>query len=232
MVVMEEKELRKLYHKSVKDRNFYRVVSNEYLPKIRKKGLTPKENPYQDFKDEFRKFFLIIENLSRKGHAIHIKWAFETPPGTRVTRICRKDLRKNYIDLNPDKKHNSYYLKMKGGSMISNVKDLAKQLLKNKSLLTKNNLIQIEKVLKFCDQKSKYKMSIISISRESKYLEKAHFQHFGGKYWSSPFGRYENFKKVILREGLRKYKPYLDGKKLFYIRVLRSVPAKEVHIIR
>ncbi|MBT6773840.1 hypothetical protein HOA91_00570, partial [Candidatus Woesearchaeota archaeon] len=56
--------------------------------------------------------------------------------------------------------------------------------------------------------------------------------HFGGKYWSSPFGRYENFKKVILREGLRKYKPYLDGKKLFYIRVLRSVPAKEVHIIR
>ena len=79
-----------------------------------------------------------------------------------------------------------------------------------------------------CDPKSK-KIETQKKLQESKYLEKAHFQHFGGKYWSSPFGRYENFKKVILREGLRKYKPYLDGKKLFYIRVLRSVPAQEVH---
>ena len=29
-----------------------------------------------------------------------------------------------------DRKHNSYYLRMKGGSMISNIKDLAKELLK------------------------------------------------------------------------------------------------------
>tara|TARA_B100000315_G_scaffold245047_1_gene270450 strand:+ start:74 stop:808 length:735 start_codon:yes stop_codon:yes gene_type:complete len=229
---MEEKELKKLYSKYVMNRNFYRVVSNEYLPKIRKKGLTPEENPYDDFKGELRKFFLIIENLSRKVHTIHIKWAFENPVGTRVSRICRKDLRKNYIDLNPDRKHNSYYLRMKGGSMISNIKDLAKELLKNKSLLTKKNLEQIDKVLKFCDKKSKYKMSTIYIPRSSKYFEKAHFQHFsGGKYWPSPFGRYEHFKKVILREGLRKYKPYLDGEKLFYIRLLKRVPAKEIHKI-
>ena len=228
---MEEKELKRLYSKYVLGRNFYRVVSNEYLPKIRKKGLTPEENPYNNFKSELRKFFLIIENLSRKGHVIHIKWSFEIPTGTRVSRICRKDLRKNYIDLNPDRKHNSYYLKMNGGSLISNVKDLAKQLLKHKKLLTEKNLKQIEKVLQFCDRKSKYKMSIISVSRESKYLEKAHFQHFGGKYWPSPFGRYEHFRKVILKEGLRKYKPYLEGKKLFYLRLLRRVPAKEIHRI-
>ena len=98
---MEEKELKRLYDKCVKNRSFYRVVSNEYLQKIRKKGLTPEENPYNDFKGELRKFFLIIENLSRKGHVIHINWAFETPTRTKVSRICRKDLRKNYIDLNP-----------------------------------------------------------------------------------------------------------------------------------
>ena len=45
---MEEKELKRLYSKYVMNRNFYRVVSNEYLPKIRKKGLTPEENPYDD----------------------------------------------------------------------------------------------------------------------------------------------------------------------------------------
>ncbi|HLD72445.1 MAG TPA: hypothetical protein VJA23_02580 [Candidatus Nanoarchaeia archaeon] len=228
---MEEKDLKRWYNRSVRNRNFYRVVSNEYLPKIRKKGLTPEENPYDHFKKELKQFFLIIENLSRKGHTIHIKWAFETPAGTRVTRICRKDLRKNYIDLNPDKKHNFYYLKMKGGSLVSNVKDLAKQLLKNKSLLNKNNLELIEKVLRFCDKKSNYKMSTLYILRSSKYLEKAHFQHFGGKYWPSPFGRYENFRKVILREGLEKYKPYLEGEKLFYIRFLKRIPAKEIHRI-
>ncbi len=228
---MDEIELRKLYNKYVEKRNFYRVVSNEYLPDIRKKGLTPEDNPYQNFKGELRKFFLIIEHLNRKGHTIHIKWAFETPPGTRVTRICRKDLRKNYIDLNPDRKHNSYYLRMKGGSLISNVKDLAKQLLKNKHLLSEKNLEQIDKVLKLCKKKSKYKMSILYVPRSSKYFEKAHFQHFsGGKYWPSPFGRYEHFKKVILREGLKKYKPYLDGKKLFYIRILKRVPANEIKI--
>ena len=107
-----------------------------------------------------------------------------------------------------------------------------KELLKNKSLLTKKNLEQIDTVLKFCDKKSKYKMSTIYIPRSSKYFEKAHFQHFsGGKYWPSPFGRYEHFKKVISREGLRKYKPYLDGEKLFYIRLLKKVPAKEIHKI-
>jgi hypothetical protein len=229
--VMEEKELKRLYNRYVKDRNCYRVVSNEYLPKIRKKGLTPEENPFDDFKKELRKFFLIIENLGRKGHHIHIKWAFETPTGVRVSRICRKDLRKNYIDLNPDRKHNAYYLNMKGGSLVSNVKDLAKELLKNKALLTEKNLEQISKVLKFCDKKAKYKSSTLYISRTSKYLEKAHFQHFGGKYWPSPFGRYEHFKKVILREGYRKYKPYLEGEKLFYLRLLKRVPAKEIHRI-
>ncbi|MBT4416639.1 hypothetical protein HOC80_00895, partial [archaeon] len=73
---MEEKELKKLYNKYIKNKMFYRVVSNEYIPKIRKKGLTPEENPFDDFKGEIRKFFLIIENLSKKGHDIHIKWAF------------------------------------------------------------------------------------------------------------------------------------------------------------
>jgi len=228
---MEEKELIRLYSKYVKNRNFYRVVSNEYISKIRKKGLTPMENPFDDFKSELRKFFLIIENLRKKGYSIHIKWAFETPEGTKVTRVCRKDLKKNYIDLNPDKKHNDYYLKMKGGSLVSNVKDLAKELLKNKSLLTKKNLEQISKVLKYCEKKSKYKSSTLYISRTSKYFEKAHFQHFRGKYWPSPFGRYEHFRKVILRDGFRKYKPYLGGKKLFYIRLLKIVPAKEIYKI-
>jgi hypothetical protein len=175
---------------------------------------------------------LIIENLSRKGHIIHIKWAFETPTGTRVARICRRDLRKNYIDLNPDREHNTYYLKMKGSSLVSNLKDLAKELLRNKSLLTENNRKQISKILNWCKKRSKYKSSTIKISRTSKYLEKAHFQHFsGGSYWPSPFGRYENFKKVILREGYRKYKRYFEGKKLFYIRLLNRVPAKEIRKI-
>ncbi|MBT4417115.1 hypothetical protein HOC80_03360, partial [archaeon] len=198
-----------------------------YIPKIRKKGLTPEENPFDDFKGEIRKFFLIIENLSKKGHDIHIKWAFETPLGTKVTRISRKDLRKNYIDLNPDKKHNSYYKKMKGGALVQNIKDLAKELLKNKQLLTKKNLEQIAKVVKLCDKKSKYKSSVICIPATSKYLEQGHFQHFKGKYWPSPFGRYENFKKIVLKEGLRKYKPFLEGK-LFYLRLLKRVPAKEL----
>jgi hypothetical protein len=175
---------------------------------------------------------LIIENLSRKGHEIYIKWAFETPSGTKVVRICRKDLRMNYIDLNPNKKHNSYYLRMKGSSLVSNVRDLAKQLLKNKSLLTEDNLKQIAKVLSFCDKKSRYNSSTLLIPKKSRYLEKAHFQHFGGKYWPSPFGSFEHFKKIMTKEGLEKYWPFFKGEKRFYLRLLKKVPASEIKVMK
>ena len=41
---IEEKELKKLYDKYVKNRSFYRVVSNEYLPKILPRERRPPKN--------------------------------------------------------------------------------------------------------------------------------------------------------------------------------------------
>ena len=230
---MQESELKKLYKKHVANKDIYRVVSNEHLPEIRKSGLTPDKNPFEKQKKDLRQFFTIIENLSRKGHVIHIKWAFETPTGTRVTKILRKDLTGNYIDLNPDKEHNNYYLDKKGGSLVSNVIDLSNELLKNKVLLSDKQIKLIKKIIRWCDKKSKYKSSTLYIKKSSKYLEKAYFQHFsGGKYWQSPFGRYNNFKKIILKHGYKKNQPYLENKKRYYLRLLNRIPVKEINKIK
>lgn len=226
---MKEKDLKKLYSQYVEKRNFYRVVSMEYLPKIKKKGFTPAENPFDSKKRDIGRFFTIVENLEKKGNTLYTKWAFENVPGSRVAHVIKKDLRKNYIDLNPDLAHNAYYLKMGGGALVWNVGYLAKELLKRKKLLTKAQINLVEDILHFCKKKERFKMITLCVKATSASLEKAHFQHFGGKYWPSPFGEYAHFQKIIRREGWEKYRPYLEGKKLFYLRLLKRVPAKEIH---
>ena len=182
-----------------------------------------------------RRFYTLIENLEKKGYKITVKWAFEDVYGSRIAQVHRKNLRTYYIDLNPNYKHSEHYAKRKGGDLAFTTKYIAKEIIKEKFPLNNNQKKLINKILKWCDKKSKYKMSTLLISRESPYLEKAHFQHFtGGKYWPSPFGRFEHFKKVISKEGLKKYKPFLEGgiKKVFYLRLTRKVPASEIRWLK
>jgi hypothetical protein len=225
---LTDKELSKLYLKFVKNRYFYRAVSREYLPKIKIHGLTPHESPFEHFKKELRQFLNIIKFLDKKGYKIIYKWPHETPPLSKLIRVLRKDLRKNYLDLSPDGRHHKYYLQRKGGSLVTTILYLLKLIEKKKYPLTPKQVVILNKVGNWCKKRSKYGMATLLIPRSSANLRKAHFQHFGGKYWASPFGNFENFKKVISNEGWEKYKERLQKNKNYYIRLINTVPAKEI----
>jgi hypothetical protein len=52
-----------------------------------------------------------------------------------------------------------------------------------------------------------------------------------GRYVASPFGSFENFKKVVKGDRLKFYDPYLSGKKLFHLRTKKSIHASEIEKI-
>ncbi len=221
--------MEQLYKKYVKDKKLYRVVSEEYIPTIKKEGLTPNKNPFKRVKKKIYKFFKIVKILENQGDVIDTKWGTESAPGSRVAHVTIKDLKKDYIDLNPDKKHNAYYKKMNSGALVWNLEYLADELLKRKDKLTKKEIKLIKELKNFCKEKKKFKMKIISINADSEFLEKAHFQHFTGKYWKCPLGSFENFKKIIEKYGWDKYRDYLEGKKLYYLRTKHNIPATEIN---
>ena len=82
-------------------------------------------------------------------------------------------------------------------------------------------------------KKAQFNNRTLFVKGSSKYFESALFQNRLGKkgkdkYWKSPFGSFENFKRVVKKEGLKKYEPYLKREKLFYLRVINKIPSKEI----
>lgn len=82
---------------------------------------------------------------------------------------------------------------------------------------------------KWAKARMAYGMHSIKIKRTAKSMEKGYFQHFTGKeYWPSPFGSFENFSKIISEHGWEKYKPYLTGKKNYYLRFKTKIPVNDL----
>lgn len=205
----------------------YRAVSSEYLPAIKKHGLTPEKKPFDYLKKELRQFLNIVYNLDKKGYKIVYAWHHEIPALSKLLRVLRKDISKKYIDLSPNLKENSYYIKRKGGSLVTTILELSEMIKKKKYPLTPKQKKTFDKVVDWCEKKASHSMVTLKISRTSKYLEKAHFQNFIERYWISPFGSFEHFKKIAKKEGLQKYMPYFKSAN-FYLRINKTIPAREI----
>lgn len=229
---LTEEKLNKTYSKFIENEFFYRAISEEYLPSIKKFGLTPEKSPFENFKKELRQFLNLVYFLDKKGYKIVYAWHHEVPPLSKLLRVLRKDLSKKYIDLSPNLNENKYYLNRRGGSLVTTILELADLIKKNNYPLNKKQQVLFDKVVLWCKKKSEYKMFTLKVKRSSIYLEKAHFQHFGGKYWASPFGSFSHFKKVVNKEGLEKYLLFLEGKKDFYLRLSKTVPASEIIFVK
>jgi hypothetical protein len=228
MKTLSKQELKLLYEKYVMNKYFYRAISQEYLSNIKKNGLTPKKSPFNNFKKELRQFLSLLYSLDKRGYKIVYAWHHEIPPLAKLLRVLRKDLRKKYIDLSRNLEENSYYIKRKGGSLVTTILELS-DFIKNKEYpLNKLEQVLFDKVVLWCKKRASYPMLTIKIPRTSIYLEKAHFQNFIEKYWSSPFGRFEHFCYVINRHGWEKYGQILVNDKNFYIRLTKKVPAREI----
>ncbi|MBT4577195.1 hypothetical protein HOM13_00215 [Candidatus Woesearchaeota archaeon] len=219
------------WEKYIDKKFLYRVVSDEYIPSIKKIGLDNNKNPFKDKKKDIFKLFKIVLNLKKRGF-IMMRWWGKPVDQEIVINCTKKDLKSNYIDFTPDyKKTIDYYLKLKGGALVNTILIFTDELLVKKPQLKEDEWVLIKKLNKWSKKKNQYTNKIIKIKASSKYLEKAEFQELGKKKYSpSPFGSFENFEKAIKKNKLKYYLPFLKNKKLFYLRVKNKIHSKELSI--
>lgn len=234
-----EKELYDIWKKYI-DRPIYRVVPLRDYRKIRKQGINPKKNPFEKIKPNLNKLFNIILRLERKGFVMKFKWGDKMATGKYAVDIFRNDLKTNFVDFGAKEMVKSY-MGIEGGALTRNIRRLTKRLIENKPALTKKE----EKVIRELDKwaiKNICKNKMIYVKGSSKSFETAKF-HLLGKdkrkiktsmrvqYLPSPFGSFEHFKKIIKKQGIRKYIPRLKNEK-FYLRVKSKISAKEIRGVK
>tara|TARA_Y100000310_G_C20703085_1_gene831933 strand:- start:12778 stop:13482 length:705 start_codon:yes stop_codon:yes gene_type:complete len=231
----DEKEFYRFWKKYI-NRNLYRVISSEYLSNVKKNGLNPKKDPYQKLIPEIKELFKLVIKLEKKGFIHKQDWGFKKVTGKYIVNVSSEDIDSPFIDFTPNYKETHYYKKHKGGALIQTIRRIIEDILKRKPKLLSNELTLVNKIDKWSKKKSKFNNKILFVNGSSKYFETALFQNRLGKkgkdkYWKSPFGRFEHFVSIIKKYGLKRYESYLKGEKLFYLRIISKIPAKEIEKI-
>lgn len=230
-----ENELKQIWEEYINSQKIYRIVSEDYISEIKKNGFQPNQNHFNEIKPQLLELFNIVLNLKNKGFLM-MRW-WENPVDQEVVVNCTKtDLEKNYIDFTPNfEKTIDYYLNLKGGALVQTILIFTEELLlKIPQILSKKELKLVTMLNEWSRKKANSKNIVISLSASSSYFEKVIFQIPNEqKYLESPFGSFENFKKIINKNGLDAYLPYLKFEKLFYLRTKISIPPSEIiEIIR
>ena len=225
---MNEKELIRFYKKYI-DRNLYRVVSSEYINKILKKGINPKIDPYEQLKPDIKKLFKLVLKLENKGFIHEQDWGFKIVQGNYIVKISLIDLEQPFLDFSPVYSDTYFYKKHKGGALVKTINAITSDIITRKPNLTKNELNLVKKLQNWSIKKSSFKNVTLFVKGSQKCFETAHFQaiHFDKNYWKSPFGSFDNFKKIYSE----KYLPFLTGEKVFYLRVIDKIPKSAIYKI-
>lgn len=233
---MNEARLLKYYKTYVKSKYLYRVVSEEHVPNILKDGLNPKKNPFQKQKKDFYKLFKILIELKEKHNFLIMRWWGKSVDQIQVINCTKTDLENNFIDFTPCPINVKYYKSLIGGALVSTIFFFTEELLLKQadlirecaeSLLGGKDLTLIKKLNRWAKKKRNLKNKVIWIKASSLHFEEGVFQ-CGEHYYKSPFGSYTNFKKAIQKNGFQFYKPYFEGKKLFYVRISKKIPSLEI----
>jgi len=228
MSLMKKEALFAFWKRYVDSRNLYRIVSEEYLPAIRRAGLNPKKDPFENHKKDIFRLFDICLKLHKSGF-IMVRWWGKPVDQVKVINVTRHDLNNDFIDFTPDSGNLlEYYLKLPGGALVNTLFIFTEELLLKQPPLTQSDYALIRKLNAWSKKKRAFKNRILSVRGSSSYFESAHFQYPGGHYELSPFGSFEHFKKVVSKRGLAFYAPYLTGKTRFYLRLRKAIPASQI----
>lgn len=235
-----EKELHRLYKKYI-NVPIYRVVSSRFYKFISKQGIIPKKDPYEPMKKKIYSLFRIIFNLEKRGFIIILKWGDAEVTGSYATLTTMDDLSNPYVDFSPKKESIQYYMQLKGGAVISNIRRLTKKLIEGQPKLSDKEWKLIKDLNKWAN-KLIVENKAFYVKGSSESFKTALFQltnsHKKGvrknrskrKYLPSPFGSFEHFKITISKIGIEKYLPRLKAKD-FYLRLTEKIPAQEIHWI-
>jgi hypothetical protein len=235
-----DKELYKIWKKYI-DVPIYRVVTERDFHIMLKKGLDPKKDPYERIKPKLKKFLKLVKDLEKKGFVMKFQWGGITVTGKYAADITLDDITMPCIDFTPNKKGIKYHIKLgKGGATVANILGMAERIIKEKPKITKENWKLVKDLNKWA-KKNLFNKKAIYVLGSSKVFESSLFQYrkkdnkktrsisYRRKrnYYKSIFGSFEYFKKIIRKEGLKKYMPYLKSQR-FFIRVKNKIPAKEI----
>ena len=226
---MDERYLRWFYEKYI-DKNVYRVVSEEDWPRIKKHGIEPDRDPYTAYVGKIKKLYSLLLKLEKKGFGYTRVWGTQVVDAEKIVSVGIKDLDHPYVDFTASYEKVNYYRKNKGGALAGSVKGITKEIRERKPIISKNEWKLVNELYNWSLVKTSFKNKVLFFNGSSEYFETAHFQmlNSGKDYIESPFGRYEHFKKIIKKNGITVYKPYLEDKDKFYLRAVKKIPASEI----
>jgi hypothetical protein len=226
---MDERYLRGFWKKHI-DKNIYRVVPEEYLEEINKKGIEPDVNPFHEHIPLIKSLFALLLKLEKGGFGHTRKWGNQIVDAKKIIKVSTTDIDNPYVDFTASYEKTYYYRNHRGGALVTTIKAITSDILEKKPTLSKSELKLVNELHEWAAYKSSFRNRVLFFKGSSKYFETAHFQMVGSgkKYIESPFGRYEHFKKIIEKNGMKIYEPYFDDPMKFYLRVVIKIPASEI----
>jgi len=227
------KKLRSLYKKYIEGNWVYRSQSEEHLKDILKNGFDPDKDPYKKIRPKLEKLYNLILNLEKKGHKMTLDWKGVYPSGSKAVEVSRRDLDNPFVDFTTSLKEGRRFVKQfQGGAIAGNVIEFIEGIRNFEIKLTKPQEKLMKELEIWAKKKIKFKNVLLRVSLTSSSLELAKMHTFEyKKYFTSPYGSFENFKKTIEKEGIEKLLPYLKGKDKAYVRVISKILASEIEVI-
>jgi hypothetical protein len=234
-MIKTDKKLKEIWKKYI-NQKIYRVIPFDQKAIVLKKGFDPKKDPYEKINNKVKKMFGIVKKLERKGIIFEDIWGGKPVKGSTVIKVGMRSVRGDYIDFVASKKQIQIFKKRwDGGCLATYVFKLTEFLLENSDKLNPSEKKLVTYLNKWAFSKRGKKSVTLFINGSNKIFESALFYTFSPqfkRYWKSPFGSVEHFKKVIKEKSLRKYLPYLRRNKLFYLRVKEKISPKEIKLLR
>lgn len=230
----EEQKLRNIWERTINSKFVYRSQSEEYLKEILKEGFDPEKDPYVNIRPKLERLYELVLNLEKKGHQMVLDWNGVYPTGAKAVKVSRLDLDSPFIDFTTDLKEAKVFVKQfQGGAIAGNVLELINEIKKFDINLTMAQKELIKELTKWAKNKRMYKNKLLKVRASSMSLQSAKIHTFEyKKYFVSPYGSFEHFKKVIQKYGIEKYVPYLAGEKKAYLRVISKIPFNEIKVLK
>jgi hypothetical protein len=232
---IKEIELKNIWKKYIK-RRIYRVVPSDQKKDILKKGFDPNKDPYEKYNPKIKKIFDIIKKLERKGIVLVSEWANGPVTGSTIVKVSMRSVKGKYIDFVAKRSQvRTFKRKWDGGCLVTYVFKLSKFLLENVKELNAAEIRLAKYLNRWALNKMGKRSLTLYILGSNKIFESAKFYYFSPefrRYWVSPFGSFEHFKKVVRKYGLNKYLSFLKDEKLFYLRVTKKIPSGEIKFLK
>jgi len=231
---MEDKQLRKIYDKYVSNGYAYRTQTKEHLKEVLKDGFDPNYCPYTKIRPKLERLYDLVLILEGEGFKMTLDWKGVYPSGSQAVKTSRLDLDNPFVDFAIDLEETEDFVKrFKGGAIAGNVLKLIGGIKGFDTKLTKTQKKLMDDLFVWAKKKMKFTNFLLRVNLSEKFFENAKIHILGEKgYWESPYGSFENFRKVIKKSGIKKYEPYLKKKKRAYIRVIDKIPAGVIEVIR